>query len=201
MPLDVHGQPSVGVVPQPVIVVQVPAEQVFPAAHGVESALLPVAPHTEVPVEQLVVPVLHGIDGTSQVVPCVQEQAPAEQARFVPHDVPFAALVPVSTHIIEPVAQDCFPVWQGALAGVQAVFSVHWVQAPPLHTMLAPQVDPSLTFAVFMHTDVPVEQSVAPVWHRLPFGVQTSPILHALQLPPLQTRFVPQLAPFARFVP
>jgi hypothetical protein len=110
------------------------------------------------------------------------------------------ALVPESTHIIEPVAQDCLPVWQGALDGVHAVFSVQVAHMPPLQTMPVPHDVPSFTLVVFMHSDAPVEHSVTPVWQALLLGVHTSPVLHVLQPPALHTRFVPQLVPFGRFV-
>jgi hypothetical protein len=82
-----QGHPSVGVeVEQPAIGTHAPALHTWPAAHGVVSVLFPVALHTDAPVAQLVVPVLHGIEGTSQVVPWVHEQAPAAHPRLAPQD-------------------------------------------------------------------------------------------------------------------
>jgi hypothetical protein len=53
---------------------------------------------------------------------------PALQTLFVPQTVPFVAVVPVSVH--RAVEQLKVPVWQGFALGVQALPSMHELQAP-----------------------------------------------------------------------
>jgi hypothetical protein len=107
----------------------------------------------------------------------------------------------VSTHICIPVVQDCMPTWQTAFCGVQGAPDAQRLHIPPMQTMPLPQSVPSLTLAVFMHVEVPLEQSVMPVWQMLLLGVQTLPALQLLQLPMLQTESVPHTVPFAIIPP
>ncbi len=70
-------------------------------------------------------------------------------------------------------------------------------QLPPLQTMFAlPHIVPGAVFPVSMQTEEPELQTVVPVWQVFPFGVQTLWAVQGTQLPPLQTRFVPQTVPF-----
>ena len=63
--------------------------------------------------------------------------------------------------------------------------ATHW---PPLHTWPAPQLGvPSFTFAVLLQIETPVVQSVTPVWHTLPLGVQGMLAAQPKQLPLLHT--------------
>ena|GEM_PF-5790280 len=68
--------------------------------HGVLTGLFPVSMHTGVPVAQEFIPVLQGFAGMQ--VPAAQAaHVPALQTLLVPPElqsVPFARLVPVSTH-------------------------------------------------------------------------------------------------------
>lgn len=84
---------------------------------------------------------------------------------------------------------------------MQAAPAAQALHVPDTHTIPVPQVVPSFTFAVFMQVETPVEQSVTPVWQALLLGVHTLPALQDLQLPPLQTRSVPQVVPFAIIPP
>lgn len=60
-----------------------------------------------------------------------------------------------------------------------------------------PQTVPFATgVPVSLHVCVPVLQSVTPTSQAFA-GVQASPAVQALQRPPLQTRFAPQVVPFA----
>jgi hypothetical protein len=196
-PLVVQGQPSVGVLAvQPAIGTQAPLEQVMPAAQTIPSPAFPVALQTDVPEAQEVVPVLHGMPVGVQEVPCVQEQLPPLQARFVPQVVPLATGAFWSTQTGAPLAQDCAPTWQGALGGVQELFAAQGEQVPALQTIPLPHPVPGATFPVYMQTDVPELQTVVPVWQRFPFGLQGFPATQVVQLPPLQTRLVPQFVPF-----
>jgi hypothetical protein len=128
-------------------------------------------------------------------------QLPPLHTRLLPHVVPFEALVPRSVHIGEPEEHDWLPLWQGLLGGVHVVPEVQETQLPALQTRLLPHDVPFETVPVIMHTELPLLHTVLPVWHMLPFGVQALPAVQGLQLPPLHTRFVPQLVPFARLLP
>ena len=85
--------------------------------------------------------------------------------------------------------------------GTQAVPEVHDTQTPALHTRLVPHIVPFAAFVpVSVHTAVPVEQLVVPVWHRLT-GVHEAPVAHATQLPVRHTIPAPHAVPFARLAP
>ena len=131
------------------------------------------ASQTDVPLEQEVVPVLHGIPEGMHAVPVGQEQLPPVQARLVPHGVPLGAGAPVFVHTAMPVVHDCNPTLQGAPGGTHDVPAMQETQLPPLHTMLVPHGDPFETLAVKVQAMLPVEQVVIPVWQRLPPGVHT----------------------------
>jgi uncharacterized membrane protein YvlD (DUF360 family) len=74
---------------------------------------------------------------------------------------------------------------------------VQALHAPPLHTWFVPQLVPfgSGAAALSRQSDVPVEQDVMPVRHGFGLSGQPTPAVQALHVPPLQTRFVPQLVP------
>ena len=127
------------------------------------------------------------------------EHAPALQTAFSPQLEPSVTFVPASKQTEVPVEHEVVPLWQG-FAGVQATPAVQAVHVPTLHTKFVPQVVPSVTFPVSRQTEVPVPQSVRPVWQTL-VGVQGTPARHVPQAPPLQTWFRPQVVPFGRGVP
>lgn len=183
-----HGQLFFAALPQPGFGSQLPDEHCLPAAQVEPFATSPVALHTEAPVAQEVVPVLHGMFATGHAVPCVHEHEPAAQARLAPQVVPLSTGVLVSVHTGEPVAHDWVPLWQIAFGGVQGVPSMQVTHDPDLQTWPWPHIFPSEALPVFMQTEPPVSQAVTPVSQTLPFGWQTWPALHATQLPPLQTR-------------
>jgi hypothetical protein len=83
---------------------------------------------------------------------------------------------------------------------VQGVLAEQVLQLPPLQTMLVPHPIPGETLPVSMQTEVPELQTVVPVSQTFPFGVQGFPATQVRQLPPLQTRLVPQTVPFWRLV-
>jgi hypothetical protein len=68
----------------------------------------------------------------------------------------------LSTQVEVPVAQLVTPRTQG-FAGVQASPAVHPTQAPALQTWSVPQVDPSRTFPLSVHTAVPEPHATVPV--------------------------------------
>ena len=153
----------------------------------------------ELPVEQDVIPNLHGSDGV-HVTPAVHgTQPPVLQTWFVPQLVPSASAVPASWQVAVPVLQVSVPRWHG-LAGVQLPPAVHVTQVPLLQTLLLPHEVPFATFPVSAQTDAPVTHDVAPVLHRL-VGWQLAPPVQLVQVPLLQTLLIPHTAPLTRFLP
>lgn len=130
-----------------------------PPGHAVRLATLPLSTHTALPVEQSMLPVLHGLVGV-QLAPWTQlMQLPALQTAFEPHEEPLAAL-PTSTQMGLPVEHPMTPVRQ-RVAGVQVALGVHGLQvperqAPPGHATPFDFNAPST------HCWLPVEQSVTP---------------------------------------
>jgi hypothetical protein len=171
----------------------------------VPAVLLPPSRHVITPVEQDVVPFLQGFGFVAQPLPAVQApHTPAPlQTMFVPQLVP-AALLPASMHVIEPVEHDVIPFLQAAFGFVvQPLPGVHVPHAPePLQTMFVPQLVPAALLLPSTHVNEPVEQDVVPFLHAaFGFVAQELPAVHAMQVPaPLQTMFVPQLAPAALLV-
>jgi hypothetical protein len=125
----------------------------------------PLSAQTEVPVEQEVIPVLHGFVGW-QLTPAVHEpHVPPLHTLLVPQDVP-SATFPVSAQTDVPVEQDVIPVLHG-FAGGQLRPAVHEPHVPLAHTLLVPQDVPFAMFPVSTQTDVPVIQDVVPARHGL----------------------------------
>ncbi|MGC4086963.1 MAG: hypothetical protein QM756_03495 [Polyangiaceae bacterium] len=163
------------------------------------SFLLPLSTHAEAPVEHEVLPVLHGLLGVHDKSAVQALQEPDLQTRLVPHGVPSVTDAEVSWQTGAPLLQESFPVWQ-AFVGVQLAPSVQDTQlAALLQTKLVPQLLPAALFPLSTHTELPVLHEVVPVLQAL-VGWQVTPAVHETQLPVLQTRLVPQLAPSAREV-
>lgn len=158
---------------------------------------MPVSVHTGRPVEQAFVPTWHALPGGVQAAPTVHApHAPLSQTSLVPHDVPLAALMPVSVHDGAPLEQAVVPVSQ-ALVGVHGAPNVHALHAPLSHTALVPQEVPlAALLPVSVHDGVPIEHDRVPVWHALA-GVHDAPVMHALHAPLSQTWLVPHEVPFA----
>jgi hypothetical protein len=73
------------------------------------AAATPVSTHTISPVEQEVTPTWHWATGV-QTRPAVHAaHVPLSQTSLVPHAVPLAAVVPVSTHTGVPVVHEVAP--------------------------------------------------------------------------------------------
>jgi hypothetical protein len=93
---------------------------------------VPRSVHVETPVEHEVVPLWQGLAGV-HVKPAVHAlQVPLSHTSLVPHEVPLAALVPSSTHVMLG-EQLINPLWQ-TLVGVQALPAEHVVHVPLSHT-------------------------------------------------------------------
>ena len=208
--------PQTGV---PVEQVLVPATHLFglvvqdaPAVHAAHAPLLhtwfvpqtepfvlftPESTHVEVPVAQDVCQTVHDVDGL-QSTPAVQAlHAPLLQTRFVPHVVPFAICVVESTQVCAPVAQEVVPARHGFGLVEQEAPAVHAVHVPALQTWFVPQDVPfESRVVVSMQVCTPVAQEVVPATHLFGFVEHAPPAVHAVQAPPLQTRFVPHTVPF-----
>ncbi len=106
-------------------------------------------------------------------------------------------LLPPSTQVCTPVAQDVTPSLQALGLLVHAAPAVHATHAPELlQTMFVPQLVPVPFCVLFTHTIVPVVQVVMPVKQGFGFVAHAWLGVHEPQLPfPSQTRLVPQLTP------
>jgi hypothetical protein len=126
-----------------------------PPGHDVPAARLPDVVHTGPPLEQSIVPVVHGLP--------VLHDAPLVHATHVPDPLhtPPAQLapgptLPVVVHTGAPLEQSSAPVVHG-LPVPHDMPLVHATQLPvPLHTPPA-HVAPAPTLPVRMHTGAPVE--------------------------------------------
>jgi hypothetical protein len=110
----------------------VPPPHTMLVPQDVPSGLLPVSPHTIVPVVHTFAPVLHWFVGW-QPVPAVQAaHVPLLHTMLTPHDVPFG-LLPDSAHVDMPVVHVVVPFLQGFVGG-QLVPGVQPEHAPLLQT-------------------------------------------------------------------
>jgi hypothetical protein len=109
--------------------------------------------------------------------------------------------VPVCVQTGEPVVHETDPVRQGLPPGLHAAPVAQAVHVPALQTSLVPHGVPGATLPVAVHVDTPVEHEVVPVAHRFPPGAHDAPAVHAMQAPPLHTRFCPHDVPSAALVP
>jgi hypothetical protein len=115
-----------------------------------------------------------------------------------------------SVHIVSPARQALQSVpavlqalGQVVMVVVQAAVASHMaaeVFTPPEHVCAAPHSVPTDLLVVATQTELPVEHDVLPFLHGF-VGEQVWPAVHDTQAPPLQTRFVPQAVPSAKFVP
>jgi len=192
--LVVHALPTVQATQVPVPLQTRSVPQLVPGA-----LLLP-SMHVWAPVAQDVVPFLQMFGLVVHATPAVQAtQVPVPlQTRSVPQLVP-AVLLPLSTHVCAPDAQDVVPVLQTPGLVVHAVPAVHGPQVPLLHTWFVPHDVPFALFPISAQTGTPVTHEVVPTLHAFAC-VQAAPDVQAPHVPEaLHTMFVPQLVPAARF--
>ena len=183
---------------------QVPALHTLLAPQPVPSALFAPSWQTTAPVLHATVPLRQAFGFVEQLAPGVQEiQLPVGlQTWFVPQLVPAATFAPWSTQTEVPLPQLVRPVWH-LLVGVHATPAVQSPQTPaPLQTLLVPQDVPADLFAPSWQTSPPVPQAITPsLQAAFGFVEQLAPAAQEMQVPVgLQTWFVPQLVPAARFV-
>jgi hypothetical protein len=157
-----------------------------------------VSTHVCEPVAQEVSWTVHEFAGV-QSTPAVQAtHAPLPlQTKLVPQVVPAAFGVAVLSQVCEPVAQEKTPSTHGFGLVAQAPPAVQATHDPALQTWSVPQLVPfGSGVAVSTHVCVPLAHDVVPVRHGSGFVMQAAPATQPTQLPPLQTRFEPQVVPF-----
>jgi hypothetical protein len=155
------------------------------------------------PVAHEVTPWRHAFALYEHAAPAVQApQRPSSQTWFVPHAVPSASGIPVSTQVCAPLSQDV-TLWVQAPAMVQSRPATQALQTPvPLQTWPVPHSMPAgFGVAVSTQIDVPVAQEVVPSTQAFGFVSQEAPATQATHAPPLQTWSVPHVVPFAICVP
>jgi hypothetical protein len=177
---------------------QLPLLQTMFVPQEVPLVTLPVSPQTGAPVSHAIAPVRHGLPLTVQLAPVWQEmQLPlALQTLFVPQLVPAATAVPLSLHTGVPEEQTSAPWWQG-FEGTHEAPSWQEVHCPLEQTIPLPHEVPFGCWPLSVQTGVPVVQPIVPLLQGFPLTEQLAPTVHAEQLPLLQTRFWPQVVPFA----
>ena len=116
---------------------------------------------------------------------------------------PFVHIVSPAAHALQSVPAALHADGQVVIVVVHAALALHIaadVLTPFVHDWAAPHSVPTGLLPLVAHTDVPVAHDVRPTLHGS-VGVQATPAVHGTQLPVRQTRFVPQLVPFATAVP
>jgi hypothetical protein len=182
------------------LVLVLPVHDIAP--HDVVFALLVSPEQTGVPVVQEIVPPVLQALPDEHAMPCEQvPHAPSRQNSVDPLEgpqlAPSATLVPRSLHTGAPLVHTYDPLWH-LLAGVHIVPAAQATHALLLlQTMPVPHELPAVLSVPSMHADTPVVQDVTPFLHRFGLVVQDRPAVQLAQVPALQTRFVPQLVPFA----
>lgn len=143
--------------------------------------------------EQLVVPVVHGLPVPHATPGVHAEQLPTPSHTPPVHTDPNATF-PVAMHTAEPAPQLSVPVRQGAV-GVHVAPATHGAQLPaPSHTPPV-QVVPAVACGPGTHVGAPDAQEVAPVSHGFA-GVHDAASTQATHAPAeLHTWSVPHGAP------
>jgi hypothetical protein len=108
-----------------------------------------------------------------------------------------------STHVSAPVSHEVFPARHGSAFVAQPRPEVQAVHVPAAEqTRSVPHAVPAGFAAPSTHCWAPVVHEVTPAWQAASgLVVQASPAVQEVHAPALQTRFVPQLVPFARSAP
>src|SRR5688572_25800518 len=114
-----------------------------------------------------------------------------------PQAVPAGRFFMASLHVTLPPAQLSVPSWQGLVIGTQASPLAQAPQAPSLHTMPAPQLEPLSALPVSRHSGLPLAHSTMPLRQTVPGTGHSSPRLQAPHMPSMQTESVPQGLPLA----
>jgi hypothetical protein len=195
-----HGSGSVAQARPATQAVHVPPLQTWfePQVVPFGSGAAALSTHTDVPVEQDVMPVLQGSGFVAQVWPAVQAtHAPALQTWFDPQPVPSARTVPESTHTDVPLEHEVVPAKHGLGFPEQLTPAVQAPQTPPLQTWFVPQIVPFASGVSRSSTQTcePVVQEVMPPRQGFGFVVHEAPATQVLHTPALQTASAPQEVP------
>jgi hypothetical protein len=95
--------------------------------------------------------------------------------------------LPFATHTDWPLAHDVDPVWQTLPPGLQEAPDVHATHCPPLQTLLTSHAVPAAALLpVSVQTTAPPTHETVPWWHGWVDGTHCAPLVHVLQVPPLQ---------------
>lgn len=158
-----------------------------PPGHEVPFVLLLPSTHTELPVEQSMLPLRQAEPGfVVHAAPCVQALQKPPPHTPPGHVVPFIFAAP-STHTELPVEQSMTPNRHAEFGFVvQAVPALHATHAPALHTPLG-HVVPFILFVPSVHTALPVAQLMTPFLQTLALVVHEAPALHIVHAPALHT--------------
>src|SRR6185369_10410717 len=155
------------------------APQLVPAAR------LPKSSQTAAPLEQFVMPVLHGV-GLPVQLPLAAHvaQMPAPLQTMPAPQLDPAALLPASAQVCAPVRHDVVPVLQGLGLLVHDCPALQATQTPPpSQTMPTPQLEPAERLAPSAHVVVLPAQVVVPCLHAVGLPVQLWPATQAPQKP------------------
>lgn len=137
--------------------------------------------------------------GSGQTLPQVPQLAGSLASVWQP----FVHIVCPARQALQSVPAVLQALGQVVIVVAHAALAVHMaaeVFTPPLHVCAEPHSVPTGLLVVVTQTDEPVEHDVLPFLHGF-VGEQVWPAVHDTQAPPLQTRFVPQAVPSAKFVP
>lgn len=157
----------------------------MPVPQAVPPDRLPKSTQTGVPVWQLTIPVLHAVGFVEQFALGVQApQLPLpSHTMLAPQLVP-PTLLPPSTQVWAPVAQEVTPVLQAFGLPVQGWPALHAMQVPPLsQTMPTPQLAPAVVFAPSMQVVMLPLHIVLPCLQAPGLPVQLWFAMHTPQKP------------------
>ena len=128
---------AAGVHAPPVVhALHTPVSHTMPVPHVLPlDRLTPVSVHSGTPVEQSVAPAWQTFVGVQAAPVAHATHAPLRQTSFVPHDVPFVALWPVSLHDGAVPEQSMVPVWHRSV-GMHAAPASQGMGASPSEASL-----------------------------------------------------------------
>jgi hypothetical protein len=162
---------------------QAPLPQTMLSPHAVPLGALPDSMQTGAPVLHAVVPLLHGLPGTTQSAPTMQAvHVPRpSQTMSVPHATPAATLVFASVQPIDG-EQVSVPLWH-LFVGWQDAPDWQVAQLPPWQTMPALHIVPFGLLSVSVQTGAPVVQTMLPTRQGRPVTSHGMSATQLSQLP------------------
>jgi hypothetical protein len=165
-----HGSPAAQVP-------QLPSLQTIPAPQGFPAEALPISRHSALPLVQSMAPIRQGLAATSQTVPAVHLlQTPSRQTESVPHAVPFAWSLSLTTQAAPPAVHAVEPIKQGAAGKTHG---------PPVRQVLDPPPAPPFTFESMLELPPVPDRAASSEVTGLSSGASSSgPDLAPIVLPP-----------------